>query len=106
MVNVKWMTVVVNGDAGKLPQNDAWIHVDLNFGTGMVRREIQLDTATGRYFDRRSHAVSSKGVLSWHVPSNDRALTEFAKAVMGPVETHIEQDNGPSPEQIEQTIAA
>ncbi len=105
MANIKWMTVEVNGDAGKLPRNDAWLHVDVSFQTGMDRREIQLDVATGRYFDRRNRAVGVKAVKSWHVPSNDRALTEFAKAVM-PTETHIEQDNGPTTEQVEEAIAA
>ena len=89
MAQVKWMTIEINGDGDKLPKNGAWAHVDVNLPMD-VRREIQFDMATGRFYDRRNRAVSPKAVLNWHIPVDEKEMKAFNRSI-GPIAG--EQDN-------------
>ena len=81
MAQIKWMTIEINGDAAKLPQNGAWCSVDVDMPTD-VRRWIQCEN--GRFYDQKNRAVNPKVVLSWHVPM-DEADMEALRNTMGPV---------------------
>ena len=82
MANIKWMTIEINGDASKLPQNGAWCFVDVNMPSD-VRRKIQFDG--GRFYDEKNRAVNPTVVMNWHVPMDEKDM-EAMRNTIGPID--------------------
>lgn len=89
MAKIQWMTIEINGDAAKLPQNGAWCFVDVDSPTDMrasrliLRRKIRFDN--GRFYDEKNHAVNPKVIMNWHVPMDEYDMAAMRNTI-GPID--------------------
>lgn len=87
MTPINWVTIEINGDASKLPQNGAWCSVDVDMPTNM-RRRIRFDS--GRFYDENNHAVNPKAVLNWHMPMDAKDMAALRNTIV-PVNNSMEE---------------